>query len=127
MKQIVLEPQRYEDIPGVSEKVQCSATVLRMHTRHGGDVRLKVSYTPEDGISRREYQGPCVAGPFAATFPLGVVIDDRGSQRLEMQANEAVGLEFAVVEGDVVEMDGRLWEIRDDVFLAYPRLYLLEG
>ena len=122
-KTIILEAPGYKDIPGYLEKTTVSKTVLRMKTRNGGNVRLMISYCPADGMCRREYQGPILPGPYAATFPLGVMIDSAGTQAREMRENEEAGLEYEVQEGDILEMDGMLWEIRDDVRNDYPRLY----
>ena len=126
-KRIVLDTPRYADIPGINEKTTVSKTVLRMKTRHGGKVRLMISYGPADGMCRREYQGPILPGPYAATFPLGVMLDTAGTQAREMKANEEAGLEYEVEDGDILEMDGMLWQIRDDRALNYPHLYPLEG
>lgn len=126
VKKIEVVPSSLGDLPGVSERIMTSTTVLRMKTRQGGYCRLRVVYTPEDGLSRRTYQGPVLPGPYATTYAMAFVIDRWGTQAREMRANEAAGLEFDVQEGDVVQMDGRLWEIRDDKFLDYPRLYPLE-
>lgn len=125
-KTIVLEAPRYADIPGVNEKTTVSKTVLRMKTRHGGNVRLMISYCPADGMCRREYQGPILPGPYAATFPLGTCIDTHRTQAREMKSNEEAGLEYEVQDGDILEMDGVLWQIRDDRALNYPHLYPLE-
>ena len=127
VKQIVVRPTNYEDIPGVSERVMTSVTVLRMRTHQGGYCRLRVVYTPGGGLSVREYQGPALPGPYATTYAMATMIDTRGTQAREMRENEDAGLEFDVVEGERLEMDGRLWEIRDDRWLNYPTLYPVEA
>lgn len=127
MIKIELEPQRYKDIPGVAEKNYVSKTVLRMYCKHAGhDCRLQISYTAPDGLSRREYQGPILPGPYASTFPLGVVIDNHGGSGAESRKLREAGLEFDVAEGDEFELDGMRWTIRDDVRLGYPRLYPID-
>ena len=122
-KTIVLDAPRYKDSPGINEKTTVSKTILRMKTRHGGNVRLMISYCPADGLCRREYQGPILPGPYAATFPLVSCLDKRGTQGREIKQNMEDGLEYEVQDGDILEMDGMLWQIRDDRALNYPHLY----
>lgn len=123
-REIVLDAPRDRDLPGISEKNRVSATVLRMHCKHSGHVsRLMVSYTPADGLSRREFQGPILPGPYASTFPLASVIDNFGGTAKESADMTAAEMEYEVTEGDEFLMDGIRWVIRDDVWLHYPRLY----
>lgn len=119
MKTVALEEASYRDIPGVSEKVKVSSTVLRMKTAHNGLSRLRVCYTPADGLSRRATGGPVLPGPYAVTYALPVMISD---PPLPFD-----GPEILVEDGDVLEMDGTLWQIRDDKWLDYPHLYPVEA
>jgi hypothetical protein len=114
MKSVVLEKSRHGDLPGVAEKVQVSATKILL----GGQM-YRITYTPADGISRREFGGPCVPGPYAALFPLATVIDG-GMIR---DADPVVPAEF----GDVVEMDGLKWRVVEDATRGWPKLQVIEN
>ena len=114
---IELEAPRYKDIPGINEKTTVSKTVLRMKTSRAGNVRLLVFYCPADGMCRREMYGPIVSGLYAGTFALpSVTAASFGNTR---------EIEHEVQDGDILEMDGILWQIRDDRALEYPHLYPL--
>jgi hypothetical protein len=93
------------DIPGVCEGTRVSATVLRFTTRRSFS-RVMISWTPADGLSRREFQGPILPGPYAAPFELSTVIDNDGGTGAEIRRNEAAGLEHLVEDGDLVRIDG---------------------
>ena len=128
MIKIELEPQRYKDIPGVAEKHTVSTTVLSMYSKHAGHVcRMKVSYIGKDGCGRREYMGEILPGPYAAMVPLGTVIDNHGGSGAESRRLRDAGLEYDVEDGDRVEIDGLVYEIRDDKWLHYPQFYLVES
>lgn len=116
MKKIELSPVAWGEVPGVAEKVQTSDTLLRMNTKHGGLVTLKVSYTPADGISRRVTGGPVLPGPYAVMWATPTIIDGSNAERA-----------LNVADGDVVEMDGQAWVIRDDKWLEYPHLDPVEA
>jgi hypothetical protein len=118
MKVLMLnQPTPETDVPGVSEKVRTGLTDLRVQTKHGGMCRLRIVYTPADGVSRRQTNGPCLSGPYASTFPLPVVIDTGLAAEKDAEA-----LIWDAVVGDRFWMDGLVWELRDDVPLEYPRL-----
>jgi hypothetical protein len=102
------------DMPGVIEGHSTSATILTMNTKHDGKVDLKVSYINAAGCGRHESNGPILPGPFAATFPLGVVISNPPQAKRET---------VEVQDGDILEMDGKRWVIRDNVARDYPHLY----
>lgn len=114
MNIITLNAKIEADHIGVAEKMRVSSTVLTMNTKLGRRCDLMVSYCQADGMCRREYAGPILAGPFAATFALGVMLSDSKQESVE---------KIEVQDGDILEMDGILWQIRDDVRNDYPRLY----
>jgi hypothetical protein len=125
----VLEPQRYADIEGVSEKVQTSATVVKMRTRFNGETRMKFVYVPADGMCRRVTGGPVLPGPYAAFVPLATSITNTpevSGTYAERKANLAAGLEFDVVEGDVLVIDGQEFTIVDQARFDYPALVPVE-
>ena len=99
------------DIPGVSEGTRVSNTVLRF-AKGRSYSRNKISWTPADGCSRREFQGPILPGPYAAPFGLATVIDNYGGTGAEIRRNEAAGLEHLVEEGDLVRIDGYTHTVR---------------
>lgn len=118
------ESRQERDIPGVLEGHKVSETVLVMKTKHnaGRSTRLKVSFIAPGGCGRRETGGPILPGPYAATFPLGVVIDNYGGTGAESRSLRERGLEFDVEAGDTVIIDGETYTIYDDVPLGYPQL-----
>ena len=84
--------------------------------------RHPAGWRPSDGAG-----ATILPGPYAATFPLAVVIDNYGGTGAEAKRNREAGLEFDVVEGDLIELDGMTWVIRDDVWLNYPHLYPVDS
>ena len=111
--EIVLADRRPGDpnILGVSEGTRVSETVLRFATGRSTS-RNKISWTPADGRSRREFQGPVLPGPYAAPFGLATVIDNYGGTGAEIRRSEAAGLEYLVEAGDRVRIDGYLYTVR---------------
>ena len=99
------------DIPGICEGTRVSDTVLRFTTGRSYS-RNKISWTPADGCSRREFQGPILPGPYAAPFGLATVIDNYGGTGAEIRRNEAASLEYLVEAGDQVRIDGYLYTVR---------------
>ncbi|MDR7277644.1 hypothetical protein [Catenuloplanes atrovinosus] len=105
-----------------------SAAVITMHCRYTRRTeRLALHYIGPGGTSRREYGGPQLPGPHAGFFPLADVIDNYGGTGAQSARARAAGQEFDAQPGDLLLIDGHLFEIRDDEpATGYPRPHLIK-
>lgn len=90
-----------------------SDNVLRIEVR-GRTVRYGVGYVSSEGVGRRTFGGPLVAGPWAYTFGLATVIDTHGGTGREVRANTLAGREHSVSVGDFVKIAGNIFKIQPD-------------
>jgi|GEM_PF-6652872 len=79
----------------------------------GHPCRFQVVYLDETTTSRREHDGPVVAGEYAFIFPISTMISDSPIEQPPL---------IAVDNGDLISICGRTFRIQDDRYNNDPRL-----
>lgn len=95
---IPMYPSPYENDPAMK-----SDAVLRLPNGK----RFGVGAIPEGAAARKVYQGPLIAGPWAFTFGLAVVIDNYPERRAAERAKD-----FEVDEGSLVEIEYKVYQVK---------------
>ena len=72
--------------------------------------RLKIGAVPVGSVGRQVHNGPMVAGPWAFTFGLCLVIDNDPARRAANAAEYAT--DVCVNDGDTLSIDGHTYRVR---------------
>lgn len=94
-----------------------NGTQIRLYSKHQhGVTNFSLLFIGPEGSGRRKHGGPIVPGPYAALIAQATVISLHRFEKAPV---------VELKEGDVIEIRGFEFEIRDDVPMYDPKLYLI--